>query len=187
MSHWALWVGSVWLATSLRSSSCWGALTAESPVAGTDNTSGRAELLGRSEWHVSYRESHTPRDLQGTALEITEAELFQSLDQRGFKTVSPEELFEPKTRNRGQGRETIRKILVSVKFLTPAILGPEMAAPILWAPGSFVFFVLENLHAHKIPRLWGGGGGFGFFFGGGGGGADLLLWALAFSETRKRH
>ena len=30
---------------------------------------------------------------------------------------------------------TIRKILLSVKFLS-AILGPKMAAPILWAPGK---------------------------------------------------
>ena len=29
----------------------------------------------------------------------------------------------------------IRKILVSVKFVS-AILGPEMAAPILWTPGK---------------------------------------------------
>ena len=33
------------------------------------------------------------------------------------------------------GLLTFRKILVSVKFVS-AILGPEMAAPILWAPGK---------------------------------------------------
>ena len=38
----------------------------------------------------------------------------------------------------------IRKILVSVKFLS-AILGPEMAAPILWTPGKNAFFLQENL------------------------------------------
>ena len=27
--------------------------------------------------------------------------------------------------------------------------GPEMAAPILWAPGVFWFFLLGNPHAHK--------------------------------------
>ena len=35
----------------------------------------------------------------------------------------------------------------------PAILGPETAAAILWVPGIFWFFLLENPHAHKIPRL----------------------------------
>ena len=29
-------------------------------------------------------------------------------------------------------------------FCPPAILGPEMAVPILWAPGIFWFFLLEN-------------------------------------------
>ena len=33
----------------------------------------------------------------------------------------------------------IRKNVMSIKFL-PVILGPEMAAPILWAPGIFWFF-----------------------------------------------
>ena len=54
---------------------------------------------------------------------------------------------------------TIRKSLMSVIF-PPAILGPEMAAPILWVPGSFVFFLQENLHAHKIPRFRAGVLGF---------------------------
>ena len=49
-----------------------------------------------------------------------------------------------------------RKILVSENFLS-AILGPEMAAPILWAPRISVFFLQENLHVHKIPRFRGGG------------------------------
>ena len=43
---------------------------------------------------------------------------------------------------------------MSIKF-PPAILGPEMAAPILWAPGIFWFFLLENPHAHKIPPFRG--------------------------------
>ena len=38
----------------------------------------------------------------------------------------------------------VRKILVSVKFVS-AILGPEMAAPILWTPGKNAFFLQENL------------------------------------------
>ena len=48
----------------------------------------------------------------------------------------------------------IRKILVSVKFLS-AILGPEMAVPILWEPRFYAFFLQENLHVHKIPRFRG--------------------------------
>ena len=52
-----------------------------------------------------------------------------------------------------------RKSVVSIKF-PPVILGPEMAAPILWAPGIFWFFLLENPHAHKIPPFGGGVLGF---------------------------
>ena len=48
-----------------------------------------------------------------------------------------------------------RKSLMSLNF-PPATLGQEIAAPILWAPGIFWFFLLENRHAHKIPRLGGG-------------------------------
>ena len=44
---------------------------------------------------------------------------------------------------------------MSVVFL-PAILGPEMAVPILWAPVIFWFFLLENPHAHEIPPFRGG-------------------------------
>ena len=61
---------------------------------------------------------------------------------------------------RGNLISIIRKILVSVKFLS-AILGPEMAAPILWAPRISGFFLQENLHVHKIPRFRGGYCGFG--------------------------
>ena len=42
----------------------------------------------------------------------------------------------------------------------PAILGPEMAAPILWAPGMFWFFLLETLMPIKLLVLGAGGGGF---------------------------
>ena len=51
-----------------------------------------------------------------------------------------------------------------------------MAAPILWAPGIFVFFLQENLHAHKIPRL----GGWGVFWvrGGGEGIADIIFMGV---------
>ena len=73
----------------------------------------------------------------------------------------------------------IRKILVSVKFLS-AILGPEMAAPISWAPGKMRSFCRKN-HVHKIPRFRGGG-----YFGFLGGGVPrrevpiLFLWARGF-------
>ena len=43
-----------------------------------------------------------------------------------------------------------------------------MAAPILWAPRSSVFFLQENLHVHKILRFRGGG-----FWVWGGGSADF--------------
>ena len=56
-----------------------------------------------------------------------------------------------------------RKILVSVKFVS-AILGPEMAAPILWTPRKMRPFCRKS-HVHKIPRFR--GGVFWFFFGGG--------------------
>ena len=42
-------------------------------------------------------------------------------------------------------------------FLLSIILGPEMGAPILWAPEVFPFFVQENLHVHKFLVLGGGG------------------------------
>ena len=47
-----------------------------------------------------------------------------------------------------------RKSAVSIKFPL-VILGPEMAAPILWAPGIFGFLLLENPHAHEIPPFRG--------------------------------
>ena len=68
------------------------------------------------------------------------------------------------------------KSVVSIKF-PPVILGPEMAAPILWAPGIFWFFLLENPHAHKIPPLRGGSG---FFLEGGVEVPILYLWAWGF-------
>ena len=58
---------------------------------------------------------------------------------------------------------------MSVKFLS-AILGPEMAAPILWAPRIAAFFLQANLHVHKIPRFRGE-----FCLGGGGGNADFIF------------
>ena len=51
---------------------------------------------------------------------------------------------------------------MSVKFVS-AILGPEMAAPILWTPGKMHLFCRKN-HVHKIPRFRGGGGSADFIF-----------------------
>ena len=54
---------------------------------------------------------------------------------------------------------------VSVKFVS-AILGPEMAAPILWTPGKMRSFCRKN-HVRKIPPFRGGffgGGSAGFIF-----------------------
>ena len=65
---------------------------------------------------------------------------------------------------------------MSIKF-PPVILGPEMAAPILWAPGIFWFFLQENPHAHKIPPFR---GGCWIFLEGGGEVPILLLWAWGF-------
>ena len=48
--------------------------------------------------------------------------------------------------------------------MLPSILGPEMAAPILWASGKIAFFLQENAMPIKFLVL--GGGVFGFFWGG---------------------
>ena len=69
-----------------------------------------------------------------------------------------------------------KKNLMSIIF-PPAILGPEMAAPILWAPGIFWFFLLENPRAHKIPRFRGGSW---VFLEGGVEVPILFLWAWGF-------
>ena len=58
---------------------------------------------------------------------------------------------------------------MSVKFLS-AILGPEMAAPILWAPGKMRPFCRKS-HVHKIPRFRGGR----VFWVFGGGSADFIF------------
>ena len=60
---------------------------------------------------------------------------------------------------------------MSVKFVS-AILGPEVAAPILWAPGISAFFLQENRHVHKNSSFW---GGIFLGFGGGGGSADFIF------------
>ena len=65
---------------------------------------------------------------------------------------------------------------MSVKFLS-AILGPEMAAPILWTPGKMRPFCRKN-PVHKIPRFR-GGGILGFFWGGGGGKCRFYFYGRA--------
>ena len=60
---------------------------------------------------------------------------------------------------------------MSVKFVS-AILGPEMAAPILWAPGKMRSFCRKN-HVHTIPGFRGG------YFGFGGGSADFIFMGAA--------
>ena len=54
------------------------------------------------------------------------------------------------------GVSLFRKILVSVKFVS-AILGPEMAAPILWAPGKMRSFCRKTSMSIKFLVLGGGG------------------------------
>ena len=82
-----------------------------------------------------------------------------------------------------QKHAMFRKSVVSIKFL-PVILGPEMAAPILWAPGIFGLFLLENPHAHKIPPFR--GGVLGFFRRGGVEVPILFLWVWGFFRNVKR-
>ena len=79
----------------------------------------------------------------------------------------------------------IRKSLMSV-ISPPEILGPEMAASILWAPGVFWFFLLENPHAHKIP-CFRGGRVLGFSRGGGLEVPILFLWAWGFFRLYDMH
>ena len=58
---------------------------------------------------------------------------------------------------------------MSVKFVS-AILGPEMAARLLWAPGKMRSFCRKT-YVHKISRFRGGG----VFWVGGGGSADFIF------------
>ena len=63
--------------------------------------------------------------------------------------------------NLDQKNPRVRKIFVRL------ILGPKMAAPILWTPGKNASVLQEKPCVHKIPRFrggvfcvnWGGGGG----------------------------
>ena len=69
-----------------------------------------------------------------------------------------------------------RKIPVSVKFVS-AILGPEMAAPILWTPGKMRSFCRKT-YVHKIPRFMGG-------FGGGGSADFIFMGARIFLNVKR--
>ena len=60
-----------------------------------------------------------------------------------------------------------------------------MAAPILWAPGIFWFFLLETPHAHKIPPF-GGGGVLGFFRRGGGSANFIFMGVGIFPKVGMR-
>ena len=65
------------------------------------------------------------------------------------------------------------------KCFLSAILGPEMAAPILWARGKNSFFLQDKPMSIKFLVLRGGGGIL-CFWGGGGEVAILFLWARGF-------
>ena len=65
---------------------------------------------------------------------------------------------------------------MSMKF-PPAILGPEMAAPVLWAPGIFGSFCWKTPMPIKFPPFRGGGRGF-FWKGGGVEVPILFLWGM---------
>ena len=65
---------------------------------------------------------------------------------------------------------------MSIKFLR-AILGPEMAAPILWAPRKIAFFQQANPMPVKFLVL---GGGLFWVFGGGGSADFIFMGASIF-------
>ena len=101
-------------------------------------------------------------------------------DQEDAAYQDPASSLQPSPHGGGMMREVgtiFRKSLVSVNFLS-AILGPEMAAPILWAPGKMRSFCRKT----SMPVKY-----FGFFGGGGGGRADFIFLIgarifLTFSE-----
>ena len=69
---------------------------------------------------------------------------------------------------------SVIKLDTTVIFL-PAILGPEMAAPILWAPGFFWFFLQEG---SPMPIKFLVLGGVGVFLEGGGGSANFTFMGV---------
>ena len=66
----------------------------------------------------------------------------------------------------------------------PAILGPEMAVPILWAPGIFWFFLLENTMPIKVLAV---GGRFGFLGRGGGWKCQFYFYGRGDFSDDSRH
>ena len=77
----------------------------------------------------------------------------------------------------GNRKHTIREILMSVLF-PPATLGPEMAAPILWAPGIFGSFCRKTPMPIKFLFLGGGGGGVSGRFQKGGGKCQFIFMGV---------
>ena len=69
-----------------------------------------------------------------------------------------------------------------VRNFPPASLRLEMAAPILWSPGIFWFFLLDNPHAHKIPRFRRGSWFF-FLCSKGGGSANFIFMGVGIFPT----
>ena len=80
---------------------------------------------------------------------------------------------------------SFRKSLMSV-FFPPAILGPDMATPILWAPGIFWLCLQENLHDYRSP-CFKGGGGISAFCGRGGGGEEIPILFFMGAEIFLNH
>ena len=64
-------------------------------------------------------------------------------------------------RTQGASYQTLNQKKPRVRNFSARNSGAQLAAPILWAPGIFWFFLQENRHAPKIPRFR---GGLGFFF-----------------------
>ena len=67
----------------------------------------------------------------------------------------------------------------------PTILGPEMGAPILWAPGNFWHLLQENFSAYINPGFRWGITFCGCFFGGGGCGSAIFFWLRGLCELNK--
>ena len=96
---------------------------------------------------------------------------------------------EPTPTTGTDGLFNFRKILVSVKFVS-AILGPGMAAPILWTPGKNALFLQEKAMSIKFLVLGGGGvfsvlggGECRFYFYGRGDFSDFLIVKMLLIAT----
>ena len=83
---------------------------------------------------------------------------------------------------RGFAKSEKKKKKPNLMPLPPVILGPEMAAPILWTPGIFWFFLLEIPMPIKFVVL--GGGGVVGFLEGGGGSANFIRMVWGFFRQK---